>query len=90
MLKALRIVGGSTLTGLLFYAASLAVRECSTGFLATDNCLWLWLRHHLGLPPSRLGRSVALEIVGLALLAALYFTIRYVFGKKQSASDSGA
>ena len=75
---------------LLFYAASLAVRECSTGVLATDNCLWLWLRHRLGLPPSRLGRSLALEIVGVALLAGLYLTIRYVFGKKQSASDSGA
>ncbi len=90
MLKALRIVGGSIVTGLLFYAAKLAVRECSTGLLTTDNCLWLWLRHRLDLPPSWLGRSVALEIVGSALLAGLYLTIRYVLGKKPSASGSGA
>lgn len=91
MLRALRIVVGSLLTGLLLHAAGLAVRDCSAGALTLDNCLWLWLRERLGLPASKLGRAVALEIVGLALLAGLYFTVRYVFPskKKQPTHNAG-
>jgi hypothetical protein len=79
MLKALRILAGSLLAALLLHAADLAVRDCTAGVLTLDNCLWLWLREKLGLRQSKLGRIVLLELVGLALLAGLYLTFRYVF-----------
>ncbi len=78
MLKALRILAGSCLIALLLEAANWAVRDCTSGVLALDNCLWLWLREKLGLPPSKLLRAGALEGVGLVLLAGLYLTFRYV------------
>lgn len=81
MLKALRISAGVVLIVLLLYAATLAVRDCPTGPYSADNCLWQWLRGLLGLAQSRIGRAAALELVGLALLAALGLTIRYVFPK---------
>lgn len=79
MQKSLRIFGGTLLTALLLYGANLAVRECKADASTHENCLWLWLRQKLGIPPSRLGRTALLEFVGLALLAGLYLTIRYVF-----------
>ncbi len=92
MLRVLRILVGLLLTGLLLYAANLAVRDCTSGVQTYDNCLWLWLREKLGLPQSKLLRAGALEFVGLALLAGLYLTIRYVFprssGKQSPPSDA--
>ncbi len=79
MLRVLRIFVGLLLTGLLLYAANLAVRDCASGVQTYDNCLWLWLRGKLGLSQSKLLRAGALEFVGLALLAGLYLAIRYVF-----------
>lgn len=79
MLKAFRILLGSLLAWLLLHVANLAVRDCTVGVDRYDNCLWMNVRGRLGLPPSLLGRAVTLELVGLALLAGLYLTIRYVF-----------
>lgn len=79
MLKAFRILLGSLLAWLLLHAANLAIRDCTVGVDRYDNCLWTSVRGRLGLPPSVLGRAVTLELVGLALLAGLYLTIRYVF-----------
>ncbi len=79
MIKALRYVAGVLLTALLFYAADLAVRDCTSGLYTYDNCLSMWLREHFGLPQGKLWRAAALEVVGLSLLAGLYLTIRYVF-----------
>ncbi len=94
MLKAFRILLGSLLTWLLLHAANLAVRDCTVGVDRYDNCLWTSVRRRLGLPPSVLGRAVTLELVGLALLAGLYLTIRYVFpfwkDRRSGGKESGA
>ena len=79
MVKALRVIVGLAFVALLLHGATLAVRDCATGSYLSDNCLWLWVRERLGLPQSKILRAAALEVVGLALLAALYLTIRYVF-----------
>lgn len=79
MLRALRILAGLLLSALLLYSATWAVRDCTAGPYSYDNCLWLWLRGQLGLPQNRLLRAAALELVGLALLAGLYLTVRHVF-----------
>ena len=79
MLKATRIFAGFLLTALLLFAATQAVRDCTVGLYVYDNCLWLRLQEQLGLPQGKLWRAVVLELVGLALLAGLYLTVRYVF-----------
>jgi hypothetical protein len=79
MLKVFRILVGAGLVSLILYAASRAVRDCPAGPYVYDNCLWLWLRDALGLPQSKPLRVVALEFVGLGLLAGLYLTARFVF-----------
>jgi len=79
MLKLVRITGGVIFIAVLLYVANQVVRDCPTGPYLYDNCLWLWLRGQLGLAQSKLGRAVALECVGLGLLASLYLTARYVF-----------
>jgi hypothetical protein len=78
MLKALRILAGVVAVGLILYTASRAVRDCPAGPYIYDNCLWLWLREGLRLPQSKLLRAVVLEVVGLALLAGLYMTARFL------------
>ncbi len=83
MIKALRFVAGFLLTALLFYAADLAVRDCTSGLYTYDNCLCMWLRERLGLPQGKLWRAAALEVVGLSLLAGLYLTVRYVFPRRR-------
>jgi len=62
----------------LFYAATQAVQDCTTGLLAYENCLWLWVRDLLGLPQSKLPRAFTLQLVGLALLVGFCATIRYL------------
>ncbi len=88
MLKALKIFAGLLLTAILLEAASWATRDCPSGRYTFDNCLWLWLCARLGLPASKLGRAMALELEGLALLAGLYLTIRYVFPPLRSHGGS--
>ena len=78
-MKPLRYLAGFILVVTLFYAATQAVQDCPTGLFVYENCLWLWVRDQLGLPQSKLARSLTLEVVGLALLVGLYATLRYVF-----------
>lgn len=77
MVKVLRFGFGTLLVALILYAATWAVRDCPAGELVYENCLWMAVRDYLGLAQSKLGRAVTLEIVGLALLAGLYITLRY-------------
>jgi hypothetical protein len=63
----------------LLEGANWAVRDCSTGPDASENCLWLGVRQRFGLPPSKLLRAGVLEVVGFAILAGLYLTFRYLW-----------
>ncbi len=82
MRKALRIIAGIVLVGLLLAAASLATRSCTADLFVYDSCLWIWVREQLGLPASKLLRAGFLEVVGLVILAGIYVTVRYVFPKR--------
>jgi hypothetical protein len=79
MQKVVRIILGTVVVGLVLFAADLATRDCTVGPYAYDNCMWIRVRTHLGLPASRLLRMAALEFVGIALASVLYLTFRYVF-----------
>jgi hypothetical protein len=79
MVKALRVIAGIGLAGLILRMASLATRDCAVGLFVDDNCWWLWVRDRCGLPASKFLRAGFLELVGLAFLAALFLTFRYVF-----------
>lgn len=79
MQKVLRIVLGVAFVGLVLHAADLATRDCRLAPYVYDDCLWIGLRAHLGLPASRFLRMAVLEGVGISLAAVLYFTFRYVF-----------
>jgi hypothetical protein len=89
-LNALRIVAGVFLVALFLHAATLATRDCTVGLYVFDNCLWVWLYEHLGLPANRFLRACALELVGLSLLAGIYLTIRYVFPPWKAVSSTPA
>jgi hypothetical protein len=88
MLNAMRIIAGVVLVALALYLASLAVKDCSTGIYAWENCLWLAAREQTGLPPSKFLRALVLEIVGVSLLAGLYLTIRYVFPLQKTRGEA--
>jgi hypothetical protein len=90
MQKALRILAGVVVIGLIFYAASRAVRDCLARPYIYENCLWLWLRDGLHLPQSKLLRAVVLEVVGLALLAGLYITVRFLLWPARIAQTIGS
>lgn len=79
MQKALRMILGVAVVGLVLYAADQATRDCRLAPYVYDNCMWVWLRHHLGLPASRLLRMAVLECVGIVLALTLYLTFRYIF-----------
>jgi hypothetical protein len=79
MLKALRIILGVALVGLLLHVADLATRDCRLAPYVYDDCMWVGLRTHLGLPASRFLRMTVLEGVGLVLALALFLIFRYVF-----------
>ena len=79
MQKVIRNSLGIAIVGLVLYTAQLVTRDCTVGPYVYDNCLWIWIRAHLGLPASRLLRMATLEFVGIALALALYFTCRYIF-----------
>jgi hypothetical protein len=79
MKKALRIILGVVLVGLVLHAADLATRDCRLAPYVYDDCMWVWLRAHLGLPASRFLRMAVLEGVGVVLALVLYLTFRYVF-----------
>jgi hypothetical protein len=79
MQKAARIILGTVVVGLALYAADLATRDCKVGPYVYDNCMWIQVRTHLGLPASRVVRMATLEFVGIALALVLYLAFRYVF-----------
>ena len=88
MVKGLRIVAGIVLAGLILHMASVATRDCSVGVFAYDNCWWLWVREQCGLPANKLLRGGFLMLVGLALLAGLFLTYRFVLPPWGKASVS--
>ncbi len=79
MQKALRIITGVAVVGLVLRAADLATRDCRLAPYVYDDCMWIGLRTHLGLPASRFLRMAVLECVGLLLALVLYLAFRYVF-----------
>jgi hypothetical protein len=79
MQKALRIILGVAIVGLVLHLADLATRDCRLAPYVYDDCMWIKLRTHLGLPASRFLRMGVLECVGILLALVLYFTFRYVF-----------
>jgi hypothetical protein len=79
MRKASRIVLGVGLVGLVLHAADLATRDCRLAPYVYDDCMWIGLRAHLGLPASRFLRMAVLECVGIGLALVLYLTFRYIF-----------
>jgi hypothetical protein len=79
MRKALRIIIGIAVVGLVLHAADLATRDCRLAPYVYDDCMWIGLRTHLGLPASRFLRMAVLECVGIVLALVLYLTFRYVF-----------
>ena len=71
------------LAWILLQAANWAVRDCSTGPDASENCLWLGVRRRFGWPQSKLLRAGVLEAAGLAVLAGLYLTFRYIWPRRR-------
>lgn len=85
MQKALRIILGVVVVGMVLHMADLATRDCRIAPYVYDDCMWMGLRTRLGLPASRFLRMAFLEGVGIVLALALYFTFRYVFPLRRAA-----
>ena len=79
MQKVLRIIFGVVVVGLVLHGAGLATRDCRVAPYVYDNCMWMGIRNHLGLPASRFLRMGVLECVGIFFAVVLYLTFRYVF-----------
>ena len=79
MQKTLRIILGLAVVGLVLHLADLATRDCRIAPYVYDDCMWMGIRTHLGLPASRFLRMGVLECVGIILALVLYLTFRYVF-----------
>jgi hypothetical protein len=93
MQKSLRIILGVVVVGLVLHAADLATRDCRLAPYVYDDCMWIKLRTHFGLPASRFLRMSVLECVGVFLALVLYLTFRYVIPFRQApppASDSAS
>ena len=88
MLRVLRILLGVAIAGLVLHWADLATRDCRLAPYVYDDCMWVGLRAHLGLPASRFLRMAVLEGVGILLALALYLTFRYVFPIRRGAPHS--
>jgi hypothetical protein len=79
MHKVIRIILGIAVVALVLHAADLATRDCRVAPYVYDNCMWLGLRAHLGLPANRFLRMAAFECVGIVLALVLYLTFKYIF-----------
>ena len=77
--KFFRIVTGVVVVGLVLHSADLATRDCRLAPYVYDDCMWVWLRTHFRLPPSKFLRMAVLECVGIVLALILYLTFRYLF-----------
>jgi hypothetical protein len=84
MQKALRFILGVVIVGAVLHAADLATRDCRLAPYVYDDCMWVNLRAHFGLPASRFLRMGVLECVGIFLALVLYLTFRYVFPWRQT------
>ncbi|MGA2983258.1 MAG: hypothetical protein ABSG32_05555 [Terriglobia bacterium] len=85
MQRILRIIFGVAIVGLVLHAADLATRDCRIAPYVYDDCMWIGLRAHLGLPASRFLRMAVLECVGIILALVLYLTFRHVFAFRRAA-----
>lgn len=88
MRRILRVIAGLLITGVVLWAADLATRDCRIVLYVYDNCMWLRLQNHLGLPNSPLLRMLAMEFAGIALAVILYVTCRYVFPRRAAHTTS--
>jgi hypothetical protein len=86
MQKTLRIILGAAIVGVVLHAADLATRDCRLAPYVYDDCMWINLRAHLGLPASRFLRMGILECVGIVLALVLYLTFRYIFPFRNATS----
>ena len=76
--RVLQVLLGAVLIGLIMYLATWAVRDCPIAPYVYENCLWLRARDLLHFPQSKLLRGALLEMIGLALLAGIFLTVRYL------------
>jgi hypothetical protein len=83
MMKAVRILLGIAVVGLLLGVASWAVRDCPVAPYVYENCIWLSVRDQFHLPQSKLLRAAVLEVIGLSLLGGMYLTWRCVFPRSR-------
>jgi hypothetical protein len=90
MNKALRTLAGLAIVSAVLYAAELATRDCRLAPYVYDDCMWVWIRTHLGLPASKILRMGVMECVGIVLALVLYFTFLYVFPRRQQAPHADA
>ncbi len=86
--RALRVLLGAALIGLIMYLATWAVRDCPFAPYVYENCLWLRARDLLHFPQSKLLRGAFLEMIGFALLAGTYLTIRHLILPSEVAKAS--
>lgn len=84
MQKAVRIILGIVVVGVVLHLADLATRDCRVAPYVYDDCMWMSLRTHLGLPANRFLRMAALECVGIILALVLYLTARYLLPFRRS------
>jgi hypothetical protein len=84
MMRTARILAALGIVALILAAANWAVRDCPVALLVFENCIWLDVRDALGLPQSKLLRALLLQGIGLALLAGIYFSWKYVYPRRAS------
>lgn len=87
MLRVFQILLGIVVLALLLGVASWAVRDCQIAPYVYENCIWLNVRDTLALPQSKLLRAILLQAIGLILLGGIHITWRYLFRRRDSATD---
>jgi len=90
LVRTARVLAGVAIAGAALYAADLATRDCKVGPYLFDNCMWVALRAHLGLPASRLLRMTLLELVGVALALLLYLAYRLAIPRRPAKGSQPA
>ncbi len=86
--RLLRFVAGLLAASALFGLAQKAARDCPQGPAVYDNCLWIWVRDHLGLPNHPFLRAGTEELAGVAIFAGLYLSARYLLLSRRGGRDS--
>ena len=88
MRRALRIMLGAAVVALVLHAADLATRDCRLAPYLYDDCMWVGIRMHLGLPAGRFLRVGVLEAVGIVLALILYFTFQYILACRKETPNA--